>query len=109
MSIHQMPPSFEDPKLENALRKAFERRQPPDGFADRVMARLPENKPRLASKGWRKEWLAVAASACMAVIGAGAWQQHQRQVEGEKAKQELIYALTVASESLQMTQTLVTR
>ena len=38
-----------------------------------------------------------------AVIGVGAWEQHRRQVEGEKAKQELIYALTVASESLQIT------
>jgi hypothetical protein len=45
----------------------------------------------------------------MAVLGAGAWQQHQRQMQGEKAKQELIYALTVASESLQTTKHIITR
>jgi hypothetical protein len=111
MSLHQMPPSFEDPKLENALRKAFERQEPPDGFADRVIARLPDGLPKKnrSAPAWRREWLAIAASACMGVIGIGAWQQHQREVQGEKAKQELIYALTVASESLQMTKQLVKR
>ena len=101
MSIHEMPPN-----LDNALKEAFRRQEPPDGFADRVMARVPER--RNAGK-WRREWLAIAASALFAVWGAGAWQQHQRQVEGEKEKQQLIYALTVASESLQTTKQLVMR
>ena len=107
MSIHQMPPNFEDPKLESALRKAFERQEAPDGFTDRVMARLPEKKH--GAPAWRRQWLAIAASTCIAVIGAGAWQQQRREIQGEKAKQELIYALTVASQSLQMTKELVKR
>ena len=101
MSFHEMPPN-----LENELRHAFRRQEPPDGFADRVMARLPQKRN---SSRWRSEWLAVAAATCFTVWGAGAWQQHQRQVEGEKAKQQLIYALTVASESLQTTKQIITR
>src|SRR5215203_5841765 len=106
MSIHQMPPN-----LDNALKEAFRRQEPPDGFADRVMARVPQQRPQRNSPStrWKREWLAIAASACMAVLGVGAWQQHQRQIQGEKAKQELMYALTVASESLQVTKQLVTR
>lgn len=105
MSIHQMPPN-----LDNALKDALRRRQPPPGFADRVMARVPRQiAPKRSAPRWKREWLAVAASACIAVMGAGAWQQHQRQVEGEKAKQQLIYALTIASETLQTTKQMVTR
>lgn len=101
MSIHEMPPN-----LDNVLKEAYRRREPSNGFADRVMARIPQHRsvPR-----WKREWLAIAASACVAVIGAGAWQQHQRQLEGERAKQQLIYALTIASESLQTTKQMVTR
>ena len=106
MSIQELPPNLDD-----ALKNAFSRQEPPDGFADRVMARIPRQLPKPAAppSRWKREWLAIAASACVAVMGAGAWQQHQRQVEGEKAKQELIYALTIASESLQVTKQLVTR
>jgi len=92
--------------FENELRRALRRQQPPSGFADRVMARIPNHRPRPI---WHRQWLAAAAAACIAVIGSGAWEQHRRQVEGERAKQELIYALTVASESLQTTKHILTR
>ena len=78
MSIHQMPPN-----LDNALKEAFRRQEPPDGFVDRVMAQVPQQRPQSNSPSgrWKREWLAIAASACMAVLGAGAWQQHQRQLD----------------------------
>lgn len=103
--------------LDNELKKVFERQEPPLGFANRVMARIPaaavshsgnpasyRGRTRVAPR-----WLAAAAAACIAVIGTGAWEQHRRQVEGEQAKRELMYALTVASESLQTTKHLLTR
>jgi hypothetical protein len=92
--------------LHEQLREAFRRQNPSDGFVDRVMARVPEKRKRPV---WNHQWLAVAAAACVAVVGSGVWEQHRRQVEGEKAKQELIYALTVASESLQTTKHVLTR
>lgn len=107
MSIHEMPPNLDPLDLEKVLKETFQRQDPPDGFADRVMARLPQQRRSVGR--WRREWLAIAASTCFAVIGVGAWQQHQRHVEGEKAKQQLIYALTVAAESLQTTKQIITR
>jgi hypothetical protein len=92
--------------LDEQLREAFRRQDAPDGFVDRVMARIPEQRKRPV---WSHQWLAVAAAACVAVAGSGVWEQHRRQVEGEKAKQELIYALTVASESLQTAKHVLTR
>ena len=90
--------------LEQQLRQAFARQEPPDGFADRVMERIPPGR-----RGWPRHWMAVAAAACIAVVGGATWEQHRRQVEAERAKQELIYALTIASESLQMTKQIITR
>jgi hypothetical protein len=92
--------------FENELRRALRRQEPPSGFTDRVMARISNRRPQPI---WHRQWLAAAAAACIAVIGSGAWEQHRRQVEGERAKQELIYALTVASESLQTTKHILTR
>ena len=96
--------------IEQELKQAFQRREPPPGFADRVMDRIPRQMPaRRTPPIWRREWLAVAAAACFAVVGGAAYEQHRRQVEGEKAKQELIYALTVATESLEFTKHIITR
>lgn len=92
--------------LHEELRAALRRRDPADGFVDRVMARIPE-KPRRPV--WNRQWLAIAAATCVAVVGSGAWEQHRRQMEGQKAKQELMYALTVASQSLQTTKHVLTK
>ena len=93
--------------LEDSLRNALRRQEPPDGFVDRVMARVPERRP--AARTWQRQWLAAAAAAAFAIIGGTAWEQHRRQVEGEKAKHELIYALSVASGALQTTKEIITR
>lgn len=92
--------------LENQLREALRRQDPSEGFAERVMAQIPHGRQ---SRAWSRQWLAVAAAACVAVVGVGSWNQHQREAQGEQAKQELIYALSVASNSLQLTKQMVTR
>ena len=76
------------------------------------MERIPAGRSGAAiasGRGWSRHWMAVAAAACIAVVGGASWEQQRRQVEAERAKQELIYALTVASESLQMTKQIITR
>ena len=88
--------------LENELKSAFGRREAPEGFADRVMARVPQRKRR----GWSHSWLAAAAAAMIAVLGGG-FYEHQKaeriRREGERAKAELVFALEKASEKLQHT------
>ena len=88
--------------LENELKSTFERRQPPAGFADRVMARVPPSRKR----GWSHSWLAAAAAAMIAVLGGGAYEYQKAERirrEGERARAELVFALEVASEKLQHT------
>jgi len=88
--------------LENELKSALGRRDAPEGFADRLMARVPQRKKR----GWSHSWLAAAAAAMIALLGGG-FYEHQRaeriQREGERARAELVLALEITSEKLQHT------
>jgi hypothetical protein len=79
--------------LEDELRRALAREDPPDGFAERVMARSARGP-----SGARR-WLAAAAMVVVVVAAgaAGAWRQHQ----GNEAKQEMMLALRLASAPVQ--------
>ncbi len=77
--------------LEDELRRALAREDPPDGFAERVMARSARGP-----SGARR-WLAAAAMVVVAAGAAGAWRQHQ----GYEAKQEVMLALRLASAPVQ--------
>lgn len=77
--------------LEDELRRALARQDPPDGFAERVMARSTRH-----TAGARR-WLAVAAMVVVAAGAGGAWRQHQ----GYEAKREMMLALRLASAPVQ--------
>ena len=99
-------------ELENQLRRALRPVDAPEGFAERLMKRLPERKapvlvalPR-PSKAPRNFALpsALAASLVVAVI-LGQQFSHQRELEqaaGLAAKQELMQALRVTSQKLDL-------
>jgi hypothetical protein len=91
-------------RLEDELRTALLRREPPEGFADRVMARVPER--RRLWNSWSHSWLAAAAALLIAMLGGGAYEYHRAQrirQQAEQAKAELVIALEIASEKLQNT------
>jgi hypothetical protein len=104
--------TYSDQELKNAL----QRQEAPEGFSERVLARLaqqnsPQAKPRAS---WRNfftqpfvRW-ATAAAMCTALIAGGL---HYRQVQlkaereraqGEAAKQQLVLALRIAGSKLQL-------
>jgi hypothetical protein len=88
--------------LESELKSALRRRDPPEGFADRVMTRVPARR----RQRWSHSRLAIAAAAMIAVIGGGFYEQQKAdrvRREGERAKAELVVALEIASEKLQYT------
>jgi hypothetical protein len=90
-------------RLENDLKSALARREPPAGFAERVMARVPPTRKGPAT---RYTWMAAAAAALIAILGGGAYEYQRTQklrVEGERAKAELVFALEIASQKLQHT------
>jgi hypothetical protein len=79
--------------LEQELKHALSRKDPPAGFADRVMAansRPPSSK-----------WLALAASIVLLVGGGAAYRRHQ----GEAAKQQLMQAMKLTATKLNQIQT----
>ena len=100
--------------LENDLRKALERREPPAGFAERVLAQLelaPTPKP-----GWREalislvrvpslRWATAGVVACL-LLTLGALHYRRVQLEraaGEAAKAQVMQALRIASKKLNVT------
>jgi hypothetical protein len=58
--------------LDDELRTALRREEPPDGFVNRVLERLPAEPPRsaIARRGAARTWLAAAAALVLATGGA---------------------------------------
>src|SRR5262249_5815811 len=86
--------------LENDLRQAMRRVPAPEGFAERVLARVEDRRSRLSGQagspvlhGWR----AAAATFLLAAI-LGGWGAHEtmRRREGERARQQVLLALRIA-------------
>ncbi|MBC8164441.1 MAG: hypothetical protein H7Y20_01070 [Bryobacteraceae bacterium] len=96
-------------KLDEVLRREFARREPPPGFADRVMKRIPKTR----SRTWGiRSWMPAAAAVLIAVLGVGTWE-HDRigrnRARAEKAKSELMWALELTSGKLNATRTRIMR
>ena len=93
-------------EIEEQLKHALRRCQPPEGFAERVMARL-DQEPSFAARAislWQwpsLRWAAVAAAVAVAATGIG-YQIHERQEEAEAkaANQQVILALRIKGNKL---------
>jgi hypothetical protein len=81
-------------RLDDELKIAMRREDPPPGFAERVLARA--ERRRTARPWWG------AAIAAMVLLAAGAEFEHQRRVraEGEQAKQQVMLALRITGSKL---------
>jgi len=120
---------MEEERTEEALRNALCRRPAPEGFADRVLARVAEGRladPRLAESGFAEEslirpigrhrvpWLrifavpvvrwAAAVVICVALVVGGLYHRNvqRERAQGEAAKRQLILALRIAGSKLQL-------
>ena len=99
--------------MHEELRDAMRRVDPPEGFADRVFARVDRQQPEpgspkrpraaKAARG-RLRVFAVAASLVIA-IGAGLWYRaEERRREGEEAKRQVLLSLNIAGSKLRAVQ-----
>lgn len=102
--------------LEDLLRQALEPPEPPPGFAERVVARLTDE--RAAPRGGRSlirwlvpshRWLVPVAALMLIAIGAGRYEVHRRAMdrramEGERAKAQVLAALEITRDTLHVVQ-----
>jgi hypothetical protein len=97
--------------LEDELRSALRRQEPPAGFLERVMARLAAQPARRA--GWaeavrsffrlpRLGWVAVGIAACFLLVIGVLQYRRERHAQGEVAKEQLKQALHIASSKLNL-------
>jgi hypothetical protein len=101
-----------DPELESTfeqeLRASLQPRPAPEGFADRVLARV-DALPRHEPVPWPMRTIrnpvvrgAIAAILLLTVSLGGYFEhQRQRQVAGEHARQQVLLALKITSSTLQ--------
>lgn len=101
--------------LEDDLKAALRRTEPPEGFAERVLARA--NGPAPAQPSWwdyltvlvrppRLQWVALCliVSAMVPVAGLQYRKERQARAEGERAKEQLVFAVHVAGNKLHRVQ-----
>ena len=88
--------------LDDELRRALRRVDAPEGFADRVRARIEGQTTlgRTANSGWVKTALALAAT--LAIVAGGTWYraQEQRRAQGEEARRQVLASLNIAGNKL---------
>jgi hypothetical protein len=90
-------------RLEEQLKNALRRRQPPEGFAPRIVARVGLGTREARRWLWfpRLRW-ALVLLLCVAVFG-GLVYRHARveRARGEVAKRQAIMALRIAGRKIQ--------
>jgi len=100
--------------LEDELKTALRRMEPPAGFAERVLERA--KTPALPEPAWweslavllrppRLQWVALSVVMSLMIPAAGVYRrERQERVEGERAKQQLMIAVRVAGNKLHRVQ-----
>jgi hypothetical protein len=88
-------------ELERELSRVLRREPPPAGFAERVMDRIAESRPRHAGA-----WRALAASLLLTTVGGGWFLHHEavRRAEGERARMEVLAAFHIAGAKMRYAQ-----
>ena len=87
--------------LEQELKQALARKDPPPDFAGNVVARA--NRPAVRPGRGVPRWLATAAAVIVMVGGAQAWRWHQ----GLEAKRQVMEAMRLTAGTLNHIQTRV--
>jgi hypothetical protein len=104
-------------RLDEVLKTALRREEPPPDFAERVMAKVSQTDShtrQIKSPLWSAfsrplvRWTAFAAVTASLVVGSIHYRNVQRErAEGEAAKQQLMLALHIAGSKLQLAKTKV--
>ena len=95
-------------RLEEELQKALRREEPPEGFAERVIAAAAERKQSAWKRlfAWPGLRWALAGAMCLMLTVAGIEYKRvlDEQARGEAAKAQLMLALRITADKLQFAQ-----
>ena len=100
-------------ELDDELRQALRRQEPPPGFAERVVRRVNEQQPLRAAPVTPPSFMRWAAAAVLvAALGGGyqyraVQQAREERARGEAAKEQVMQALRLAGAKLQVVQAAV--
>ena len=95
--------------FEDQLRESLQPDDVPPGFANRVLARLPEASPQRPLPGLRRVaiWAAALVICIGGVTGLEISKTREERAQGEKARQELMLALRITGTKLNQAQSRV--
>jgi hypothetical protein len=100
-------------RLEETLKQALRREEPPDGFAERILARLEPPAARPGVWAWlRSPGLRWALAATLPLVLLLAFQynaERRRRAEGERAKAQMLTALRITADKLEYAREKVSR
>lgn len=97
-------------QLEEGLKKALQRAEPPEGFAERVLARVAseERVKKTVPRTWFA-WLgassmrwAAASALCVFLATSGLLYHREQTRKGEEAKEQLMLALRITGAKLEV-------
>lgn len=93
------------------LRRALAPVDPPDGFAQRVRARVSEQSrgARPAPARRLTRWMAIAATVLAVLGGPLVWREYETRREALAARAQVLLALQIASRELNTAQRKVVR
>jgi hypothetical protein len=97
--------------FEEELKQALQKQEPAANFTARVLDRCAAEDTKAHGRFWRTLWstpvwrfgMATAAALLMAASGT-LYQQHEHEVKGMAAKQQLLLAMRIAGTKLQEVQ-----
>jgi len=93
-------------QFERDLREALRRKEPPPGFAGRVIARAREVDERREARAlwkWSWRWSAAVAVVVMLLAGGSLYQVRRHQ-EAERSKDQLLLALRLTGAKVRVVQ-----
>ena len=104
-------------RLEDALREALRRKAPPEGFAERVLARhaapAPKPGPWEAFRLWFQlpspRWAAAAALTVVLLAGYQYTVEQRRRAQGEAAREQVLLALRITADKVEYARAKVQR
>ena len=94
-----------DHQFETGIRDSLHPREAPEGFADRVMARIPERGSILRWPVVRPLWTSAVAAVLLLAVFLGVWaNERQQRIAGEHARQQVLLAFRITNATLQAVQ-----